>query len=136
MAYEYIDKLGVGASTCEKLRSLGVATPHALLSKLEFSPEDSVKFLGRVEFEQVVRELKGQGAAEADYGELPPFRPSLGARFAEASPASLHERDQRNAISAEIAALRKSGDCTSETQQRLQNLEQSMRDSLKASSSR
>jgi len=112
MAYEYLENLGLSDEDKQKLRALGAATPAALLSRIQYSPEARRKFVDYLGGEEKVSaiELALQSLSQAYQSEqLPPFKPGLGALDPAATTESQSSQARRDALIREIQTLRNAG---------------------------
>jgi hypothetical protein len=112
MAYEYLDNLGLSGEDKKKLSALGAATPAALLSRIQYSPEARQRFVDYMGDEGKVRSiesaLESSGAAKQQ-APLPPFKPALGALDPGKTTESQNSQVKREALIREIQNLRSTG---------------------------
>lgn len=127
MRKDYLESLSVlSEAERNQIRATGVASPAALLSAMEASPEPYRALLGPFRFSELKKSLENIISSEErqHVGAADTRNFGLGA-VVEGSPreirrTSLH--DERDRIYDEIMELERSGDCSTEVQQKLQEL--------------
>lgn len=112
MAYEYLDNLGLSDEDKQRLRHLGAATPAALLSRIQYSPESRQKLADYLGGEDKVRsvEVALESLTEGVRREpLAPFKPALGALDTGDLGERADSRPKLDELIREIQNLRNAG---------------------------
>jgi len=112
MAYEYLDQLGLTDDEKSKLRVLGAATPAALLSRIQYSPDARRKFADYIGSEARLEAIESAlgGMTETSAQEpLPAFKPALGALDPGQLEGGENAQAQRDELVRQIQELRRTG---------------------------
>ncbi|HET9409936.1 MAG TPA: hypothetical protein VFO39_22055 [Candidatus Sulfotelmatobacter sp.] len=137
MAYEYFKDLSLTEEQTAKLRSLGVRTAASLLSRVEQPTEGLLKFLGDTLLTYLREKLPALISEEEkqQLASLPAFRGKFGALLPpkESTPSQQKAAaERRDGLMRQIRMIRESGASSSESQAKLKDLEDSLREELKS----